>query len=334
MTTICNFYKQRLITTAFVSALALCSSLVLTTHAQAQNTAQQVVEVVGEGTVEKPQGSTYVAPKKLNPKLARVTMYRLPKGSPKSVAHLEINGHYHTSLQPGGFSEVCLLPTQFTLAANMVQADDADIVNPIVSRSIATTAAQNIYVRVNESESNSNTAVITPVNAKVAQSELKNTRRQLHVASRVADLPDCDDSIKTAPRVVKTEDIVLASDALFAFGKSDINGISKEGRSALDQLIAKLKSQYGDLENTQINVVGHADPLGNPEANNRLSSARAKTIRAYLVQGGLNSNKLSSEGRGDREPLTPSCGKTITPETIECNKPNRRVVVAVQVLDR
>lgn len=333
MTSICNVYKRRLIASAFASALALVGSLALTAHAQTQSTTQQaIVEVAGEGTVEKPQGSAYVTPKKLNPKLARVTMYRLPKGSAKSVAHLEINGRYHTSLQPGGFSEVCMLPTQFTLAANMVQADDADIVNPKATRSIATTAAQNIYVRVNESDSN--TAVITPVNAKVAQSELKNTRRQLHVASRVADLPDCDDSVKTAPRVVKTEDIVLASDALFAFGKSDINGISKEGRSALDQLIAKLKSQYGNLEKTQINVVGHADPLGNPEANSRLSSARAKTIRTYLVQGGLNSNKLSSEGRGDTQPVTASCGKTITPETIECNKPNRRVVVAVQVLDR
>ena len=50
-------------------------------------------------------------------------------------------------------------------------------------------AAQDFYLRVNEN--GDNRADITPVSDKQALAELKQTRRQTHVATRLANLPEC-----------------------------------------------------------------------------------------------------------------------------------------------
>ena len=330
MIEICNRYKHRLFAVVLIGVLTMAGLPAMTAHAQ-EPEKQTIADVVGEGTVESPQGSSYETPKKISPKVARVVFYRVGQGAAKGVAHLTVNGQYHTSLQRGSYSELCLTPNEFTLAAYMVENGNTRLSQPN-SLTFKTKLAQNYFVRVNDNGQHA--AIITPVSDSVAKAELKNTRRQTHAVSRVSEQAACVDSEESAPaRVLKTENITLASDAVFGFGKSDMSGISAEGRAALDQLTANIQKQHGNLDKAQITVIGHADPLGNPEANRRLSDARAKTIRAYLVKAGLPPNKLSSEGRGDTQPVV-TCGKTITPENIECNKPNRRVVVAVQTLDR
>ena len=332
-----NQWKHNVLVATFIG-VAACAGLVTTAlHAQPKQETQKtiIVDIPGEGTVQEPQGAAYIEPKKLNPKLTRVTLYRPALGTTKGVANVQINGHYHTSLQLGGYSEVCVQPSEFNLAANMVEADQDDT-GPQTSITFKTKAAQNLYVRVNDNGQHA--AVITPVTDNIAKTELQNARRQIHAATRVADLAECVEPDSTpvvnAPRVLKTEAIILPSDALFGFGKSDIKGLSAEGREALDMLISTLQRKYGKLDKVQVNVVGHADPLGNPQANQRLSDARAKTIHAYLVKGGLDASKLSSEGRGDTQPVITTCAKTVNPENIECNKPNRRVAVEVRVMDR
>jgi outer membrane protein OmpA-like peptidoglycan-associated protein len=197
----------------------------------------------------------------------------------------------------------------------------------------------NVYFRI--SEFGDTRATITPVRANVALPELKNTRRQAHVVSRVPNAIDClpqepsiekKETIVLAPVVVKKESIVLGADALFAFGKSDIKGISALGRTSLDELVAHLQKEYGTQEGLKIQVTGHADPLGNPASNKRLSEARAQAIRTYMVSGGLKAQNITAVGAGSEQPVITTCGKTAKPEAIECNKPNRRVVVSVQAL--
>ena len=334
MSKIWNQWKHNILVATFIGVAALAGLTTTALHAQPkpkQETQKtNIVDIPGEGTVQEPQGGAYIEPKKLNPKLARVTLYRPAFGTTNGVAHVQINGHYHTSLQRGGYSEVCVQPSEFSLAANMVEADQADA-GPQTSITFKPKAAQNLYVRVNDNGQHA--VVITPVTDKIAKTELQNAHRQIHAATRVTDLAECVEPDNT-PRVLKTEAIILPTDALFGFGKSDIKGISAEGREALDTLISTLQRKYGKLDKVQVNIVGHADPLGNPQANQRLSSARAQTIRAYLVKGGLDASKLSSEGRGDTQPVLTTCVKTVNPENIECNKPNRRVAVEVRVMDR
>jgi len=306
---------------------------------ESQSAHAQQPSAEGVGTVTEPLGESYEEPKKLAPNVARVTFYRPAHGYPSGVASLQVNDHYHVALQFGSFSELCLPPGRISLAAHMVQTGA-----PLKNHKDATAAlpiqdGNNVYFRI--SEFGDTRATITPVRADVALPELKNTRRQAHVVSRVPNAVDClpqepsvekKETIVLAPVVVKKESIVLGADALFAFGKSDIKGISALGRTSLDELVAHLQKEYGTQEGLKIQVTGHADPLGNPASNKRLSEARAQAIRTYMVSGGLKAQNITAVGAGSEQPVITTCGKTAKPEAIECNKPNRRVVVSVQAL--
>jgi OOP family OmpA-OmpF porin len=311
------------------AALALLSLVgVIASHTvQAQQYADDNL-----GTVTEPVAEAYAEPKKLAAGVARVVVYRPEQGSASGsgVSSLEINEHYHTSLQFGAFTELCMSPGRIKLASRMVQTGAALKDNQDATAALPTKAGQTVYLRVRENDDNR--ATLTPVAAAVAQSELKNTRRQVHAISRVPNRVECL-PVEARP-VKKVEDITLGADALFAFGKSDINGISAQGREELDQLIANLQKKYSKQEGVRIQIAGHADPLGNPAANKRLSEARAQAIRSYLVQGGMNPKTLTAVGIGSTQPVITTCDKTATPEAIACNKPNRRVVVGVQTLAR
>jgi OOP family OmpA-OmpF porin len=309
------------------STLALLSLVgVISSHTvQAQQNTEETF-----GTVTEPLGDTYTDPKKLATGAARIVVYRPEQGNASGVTRFEVNEHYHTALQFGAFSELCMSPGRIKLASTMVQTSAALKDSQDATAELPTKAGQTVYLRLRESEDNR--ATMTPVPANVALSELKNTRRQAHVVSRVPNRIDCL-PIEEGP-VQKVEDITLGADALFAFGKSDINGISAQGRDELDQLIANLQKKYSKQEGVRIQIAGHADPLGNPAANKSLSEARAQAIRGYLVQGGMNPKNLTAVGMGAAQPVITTCGKTVTPEAIACNKPNRRVVVGVQTLAR
>ena len=331
---------KRVTAAGFLSALAATGMVAVSSYAQIQiegvtgasagASSPVVIDQPGEAPVSQPQGNTYATPSKVNPKLARIVVYRADRKDSRGVAHLEINGKYHTSLQNGGYSEVCVLPSEFILSANMVEADDSGNNGPKTSLTIDTRAQQHIYMRVQDSGDNK--ASITPVVEDVAQTELQKTRRQVHAATRVPDLPECVEP--TDPYAPSTQGQTLSSDDLFGYGKSDIQGMSSQGRAALDKLVADIQSQRPGLAKTQIRVVGHADPIGNAQANHRLSEARAQAVRTYMVNGGLNAQRVSAEGLGANQLVVSSCGKTNTPENVECNKPNRRVVVYVLSVDR
>lgn len=54
----------------------------------------------------------------------------------------------------------------------------------------------------------------------------------------------------------------------------------------------------------EIMLLGHTDIAGNKELNQKLSEDRAKAVKAYLVDRGIKSNRISTEGYGGDKPLT------------------------------
>lgn len=323
-----NARQLRNIVASTVAAFALVCGFATSVQAQLQSNAPAYADTTG--SVTEPLGEGYLAPSKLNPKLARVTLYRPSQGFARGVAHLEINGHYHTSLQRGGFTEICVEPASLELATQMVFIDGELKNYQNANATLKPEAAQNLYLRV--ITDGDNRANLTPVSANIALAELKNTRRQIHAVSRYSQPKGCLDSAPVAKQenTVK-ETIVLSAYALFEFDKSDIQSITAKGRDSLDEVIARLRKEYGSDDNVVIQITGHADPLGNPAANKRLSKARALAIRSYFIQGGMSAERITGDGVGAEQPVIATCGKTATPESIECNKPNRRVVVVVSV---
>jgi OmpA-OmpF porin, OOP family len=117
----------------------------------------------------------------------------------------------------------------------------------------------------------------------------------------------------------------LASTELFEFNKAVLTA---EARKKLDdEVIAKLR----DLREVRyINVGGHADRLGSPQYNQKLSEQRAEAVRAYLVSKGVDASKVETLGFGKTLPVKSCPDQKDRAKLIACLAENRRVVVEIQ----
>lgn len=69
-------------------------------------------------------------------------------------------------------------------------------------------------------------------------------------------------------------------------------------------------------------VAGYTDSQGDANYNRGLSERRAKTVRDYLINRGVNANKLTWRGYGENNPIADN-------ETAEGREQNRRVVLRI-----
>lgn len=102
---------------------------------------------------------------------------------------------------------------------------------------------------------------------------------------------------------------------LFDFDQATVK---ETGRPALNSLISK--AQQLDLET--IIVTGYTDSTGNPQYNQRLSERRADAVKAYLVQHGVDADRIHTEGKGDKDPIASNIIKADRAQ-------NRRVEIEV-----
>ncbi|KNH43783.1 OmpA family protein [Pseudomonas lini] len=123
-------------------------------------------------------------------------------------------------------------------------------------------------------------------------------------------LPQYPASVKPVETPV-SEVITLNGNVLFAYNQSDL---MPEARSELDSLMAKL--QGADV--VSVKVIGHTDSQGSDAYNQKLSERRASSVAAYLLSQGLAPDKLTSEGRGESQPVADN-------DTEEGRAQNRRV---------
>ncbi|MCD9031032.1 OmpA family protein [Luteimonas sp. Y-2-2-4F] len=117
----------------------------------------------------------------------------------------------------------------------------------------------------------------------------------------------------------------LSADGLFAFGRASIDDFSPAGRTALDELAARLNARPLEI----VHVIGHSDRIGNDRANLRLSEQRANAVRAYLIERGVPADRITAVGRGSVEPVV-DCEGQRGDALKDCLAPNRRVEVKVE----
>jgi outer membrane protein OmpA-like peptidoglycan-associated protein len=95
--------------------------------------------------------------------------------------------------------------------------------------------------------------------------------------------------------------------------------LTPESRKTFDQIKAELvKRPVPDII-----VIGHTDRVGTIEYNDKLSLARARTVRAALVAAGISGERIQEAGRGEREPLVATADEVAEPK-------NRRVEINVR----
>ncbi len=118
--------------------------------------------------------------------------------------------------------------------------------------------------------------------------------------------------------------VTLAADALFDFNKADLR---PEGKAKLDKLTADIKG----IKLEVILAVGHADRFGDDAYNQKLSEKRAAAVKTYLVSKGVEANRVYTEGKGEKQPVTKpdQCKGAKSKKVVDCLQPDRRVEIEV-----
>jgi len=103
----------------------------------------------------------------------------------------------------------------------------------------------------------------------------------------------------------------------FVTGTDDLTDASK-----LE--LARMLEELRRREVADIVVIGHTDRVGNGQANDELSLARAERVKAeFVAQGIAPAERIRAAGRGEREPLVPTENEVDEPL-------NRRVEINVR----
>jgi OmpA-OmpF porin, OOP family len=116
--------------------------------------------------------------------------------------------------------------------------------------------------------------------------------------SSTIEVPD-EKGIMEATLSVQMEDEskeVYELDIHFETGKSTIK---TESYGVLDELVQAMNR----LKSSKIELAGHTDSDGSPEANLQLSRDRATAVRAYLVQKGISAGRIQTVGYGESKPV-------------------------------
>jgi OmpA-OmpF porin, OOP family len=87
----------------------------------------------------------------------------------------------------------------------------------------------------------------------------------------------------------------------------------------LDEVVEVMKA-HPEIEH--VRVGGHTDSTSTPEHNLKLSDDRAASVKQYLVEHGIASERLSSKGYGQTRPIADN-------GTEEGRAQNRRVEIHI-----
>ena len=134
--------------------------------------------------------------------------------------------------------------------------------------------------------------------------------------------------VAAAPAAKAAEKVTFSADMLFNFNTSTLKD---EGKAVIDELVSRLAGV--DVE--VILTTGYADRIGSDTYNQKLSAARAESVKAYLVSKGVDAKLIQTEGRGELDPVVncpdPSAKGQVKNfrELVQCLAPNRRAVVEV-----
>ena len=112
-----------------------------------------------------------------------------------------------------------------------------------------------------------------------------------------------------------SEKVSFAADAFFDFDKAVLK---PEGKAKLDDLSSKLSGINLEV----IIAVGHTDSVGTDAYNQKLSIRRSEAVKAYLVSKGIETNRVYTEGKGEKQPVADN-------KTAAGREKNRRVEIEV-----
>jgi hypothetical protein len=158
--------------TITVVLLLLGLNCVTSSFAQASD-ASRISAGSTEERITEPKGDVYRDPKLPKSKLAHITFYRPQFGAMPGVASLEVNGRYHSALQLGSYTELCVAPGRNVVAARMTQIGLEPKGFRDASATLNLLEGEKIYLRL--LEQGDGRATIAQVRVPIAIAELRDT---------------------------------------------------------------------------------------------------------------------------------------------------------------
>ncbi|TAL69501.1 MAG: hypothetical protein EPN82_06615 [Bacteroidetes bacterium] len=105
---------------------------------------------------------------------------------------------------------------------------------------------------------------------------------------------------------------------LLVFFDFDKTELKDESVPELERVVEFLRAN----PNIKIQIEGHTDDVGSDEYNNKLSQDRANSVKNYLINAGIEANRIKTVGYGKKQPLKKET-------TDEARAMNRRVAMRI-----
>jgi outer membrane protein OmpA-like peptidoglycan-associated protein len=148
------------------------------------------------------------------------------------------------------------------------------------------------------------------VRQAAVQDSLRAAQQAREDSLRLSRQAGVVDSIQIQLMLERKKNLVLTG-VTFDFNKSRL---TLDAKKVLDFVGQSVKAH----PEAKIEIGGYTDSVGSAAYNKRLSLARARAVRAYLIQLGVVADQLTAEGYGKANPVASN-------ETEEGRAQNRRV---------
>lgn len=143
-----------------------------------------------------------------------------------------------------------------------------------------------------------------------SSAELERTRREAAIAGEAARRARALEAQQTERGLVLT-----LGGVLFAFNSADLKIGAKLA-------LARVAGFLIALPHRQVVIEGHTDDVGSQAYNLALSRRRAESVRDYLVESGIEAQRIAADGFGKRFPVAGN-------DSDEGRGRNRRVEVVI-----
>ena len=108
-----------------------------------------------------------------------------------------------------------------------------------------------------------------------------------------------DGSNRSSVKITQTaKGVLITSDERILFDTGE-SGISSRGQVYIERLSKILKEKAKG----NVSVDGHTDNVGDSQLNQKLSEARAQSVKTALVKSGISAGRISAKGHGFSQPI-------------------------------